>query len=163
MSDAVVYLRFIGCPVLEGSRTWQPHYKAFIQNCYMARLMTECEPPAGMCVPPPPETKICDLDFTDKAQENIYNAIYKNIEGQFRDAQKLKGAAYNLSILQVLLRLRQVSVAPQLYISARKKEDFGWSGPDFLPSRKFEEIATLLRTARDNGESRRWIIFCQFF
>jgi SNF2 family DNA or RNA helicase len=63
----------------------------------------------------------------------------------------------------MLLRLRQVSVNPQIYIRARQKELFGWTGPEFhVPSRKFDEISHLLRQGYEDGEKGRWIIFCQF-
>jgi SNF2 family DNA or RNA helicase len=63
----------------------------------------------------------------------------------------------------MLLRLRQVSVNPQIYIRARQKEAFGWAGPEFhFPSRKFDEISHLMKESSELGESNRWIIFCQF-
>jgi SNF2 family DNA or RNA helicase len=163
LDDAVVYLRFIGAPVREESRTWQQDYCQFIRNCYLARTMDECEPPAGLTVPPEPEIEEKFLDFTNKQEEDIYEAIYKNLETKMRNAQSLRGRAYSLLFLQILLRLRQVSVTPKIYIDARRKEEFGWSGPDFnVPSRKFHEIANLLQDNHDAGKKRRWIIFCQF-
>jgi SNF2 family DNA or RNA helicase len=54
-------------------------------------------------------------------------------------------------------------VNPQIYIKARQKEAFGWSGPEFAQvSRKFDEISMLLRESHEVGVSNRWIIFCQF-
>lgn len=163
LADAVVYLRFIGCPVEEGKRTWQPQYKEWVKKVYLARLMSEVEAPAGLCLPPEPDVDIRDLDFTNDDEEKIYNAIYRNLESQMRNAQALRGRAYNLLILQILLRLRQVSITPQIYIEARRKEEWGYMGPDFaIPSRKFKEIEGLLSQSQSAGESNRWIIFCQF-
>lgn len=163
LMDAVVYLRFIGCPVEEGKRTWQPQYKEWVKKVYLARLMSEITPPPGLTLPPEPDVDIRDLDFTNDDEEKIYNAIYRNLEVQMRNAQALRGRAYNLLILQILLRLRQVSITPQIYIEARRKEEWGYMGPDFtIPSRKFQEIEGLLTQSQSAGESNRWIIFCQF-
>ncbi|NCV23364.1 MAG: hypothetical protein EBV45_15690 [Chloroflexi bacterium] len=50
-----------------------------------------------------------------------------------------------------------------MYIKARQKEAFGWSGPEFHQvSRKFDEVAYLMREATENNESHKWIVFCQF-
>jgi SWI/SNF-related matrix-associated actin-dependent regulator of chromatin subfamily A member 5 len=114
-------------------------------------------------MPPTPiiETKL--LDFTNKEEELVYNGILNNIECQWRSAQALNGMAYQLQRFAILLRLRQVSVNPQIYINARKKESFGWSGPEFvMPSRKFDEISHLLRDSYQEKAAHRWIIFCQF-
>lgn len=163
LEDCVVYLRFLGFPCLATSRTFQPEYREWIRQCYLARLMDECEPPAGMCVPPAPHMEVRNLDFSNAEEATLYDAIYKNLEQQFRDAKKLNGRAYTLAYLSILLRLRQVSITPQIYIDARKKDSFGWSGPSFnLPSRKFDEMASLMRSAFEEGKKRRWIVFCQF-
>lgn len=163
LEDCVVYLRFLGFPCHPTSRVFQPQYREWIRQSYLARLMDECEPPAGMCVPPAPHLEVRNLDFTNAEEATLYDAIYKNLEQQFRDAQKLQGRAYTLAYLSILLRLRQVSITPQIYIDARKKDPFGWSGPSFnLPSRKFDEMANLMRSAFDEGKKRRWIVFCQF-
>jgi SNF2 family DNA or RNA helicase len=163
LEDCVVYLRFLGFPCHEKSRTFQPQYREWIRSCYLARTMDECEPPAGMCVPPEPHMEVRSLDFTNEEEAEIYDTIYKNLEQKYREAQKLQGRAYTLAFLSILLRLRQVSITPQIYIDARRKDPLGWSGPSFnLPSRKFDEMALLMREAFDGGNKRRWIVFCQF-
>jgi hypothetical protein len=75
----------------------------------------------------------------------------------------MQGNNYNLEMFAILLRLRQVSVNPQIYIKARKNEAFGWSGPEFHEvSRKFDEVAFLMKDAHEAGEAHKWIVFCQF-
>jgi hypothetical protein len=103
------------------------------------------------------------LDFTSKDEEAVYSGILKNEESKWRDASALEGRAYILEMFAILLRLRQVSVNPQIYIKARRKEAFGWSGPEFNNvSRKFDEVSHLLRDAHEAGEAHKWIVFCQF-
>ena len=161
MDDVVAYLKFIGFKI--ESNTWSEQYTAWIPRVYLARTIEEGEAPAGLTMPPTPVTEIKYLDFTNKEEEIVYNGILNNIESQWRSAQAMKGLAYQLQRFAILLRLRQVSVNPQIYINARKKESFGWTGPEFLvPSRKFDEISHLLRDSYEEKAAHRWIIFCQF-
>lgn len=161
LDDAVAYLKFIGFKI--ESNSWYEQYATWIPQVYLARTMEEGEAPAGLTMPPTPVTEIKYLDFTNKEEETVYNGILNNIESQWRSAQAMNGLAYQLQRFAILLRLRQVSVNPQIYINARKKESFGWTGPEFVvPSRKFDEISHLLRDSYEEKESNRWIIFCQF-
>jgi SNF2 family DNA or RNA helicase len=160
LDDAVSYLKFIGFPV--ESSSWNPMYETWVRNIYMARTIDQCEAPAGLVMPPTPILETRYLDFTNKEEEKLYSGIYSNLENQWRQAAH-KGRAGSLQKLSILLRLRQVSVNPQVYIRARQKEAFGWAGPEFTSvSRKFAEIETLLRASHTKGVSNRWIIFCQF-
>lgn len=161
LDDAVAYLKFIGFKI--DSNTWYDQYKTWIPKIYLARTMEEGEAPAGLTMPPTPIIETRNLDFTNKEEEMVYNGILNNIESQWRSAQAMNGIAYQLQRFAILLRLRQVSVNPQIYINARKKEAFGWTGPEFVvPSRKFDEILHLLRDSYEEKEPNRWIIFCQF-
>lgn len=162
LNDAVTYLKFVGCPV-EDSGAWQANYAEHIQHLYLARTLDQCEAPAGLTMPPEPITETRILDFSNEDEQRLYEGILNNIETQWRKAQALNGHAYMLARFSILLRLRQVSVNPKIYIKAREKETYGWSGPEFnMPSRKFDEIAQLLRESYMTKKGNRWIIFCQF-
>lgn len=161
LNDAVAYLKFIGFRI--DSNSWSDKYEDWISKVYLARTMDEGEAPAGLTMPPTPIIETKYLDFTNDDEESVYNGILNNIESQWRSAQALKGIAYELQRFAILLRLRQVSVNPQIYINARKREAFGWTGPEFhVPSRKFDEISYLLRDSHEEKKADRWIIFCQF-
>ena len=162
LDDAVSYLMFIGCPI-DTPGSWSPQYQSWVRGCFLARKLEECEPPAGLTMPPTPEVHKLDLEFTNEDEEKIYSGILNNLEHQWRRAQANGGKAAALQRLAILLRLRQVSVNPQVYINARQRENFGYLGPEFIgPSRKFEEIANLIRDDSYSGGSHGWIIFCQF-
>jgi SNF2 family DNA or RNA helicase len=159
--DVVAYLKFIGFKGLGSG--WSSSYQTWITHVYMARTLDEGEAPAGLTMPPDAISETLHLDFTSKEEAEIYNGILDNLEAKWRSAQALNGRAYQLQKFAMLLRLRQVSVNPQIYIRARQKEAFGWSGHEFvLPSRKFDEVSILMRESSDQGEANRWIIFCQF-
>lgn len=163
MDDAVTYLKFIGCPVDSGIKKWQAKYEEWARNVYMSRQLIECEPSEALVLPPTAIEETRSLEFTSKEEEELYKGIYANEEAKWRNAQKLNGQAYHLAMLSILLRLRQVSVNPQIYIKSRQKEAFGWAGPEFKSvSRKFDEIAFLMREQAETGEGHKWIVFCQF-
>jgi SNF2 family DNA or RNA helicase len=162
MDDAVAYLKFIGCPVRD-TNSWQSEYQSWIPKVYMARTLDECEAPAGLTMPPVPIVETRLLDIKNETEKELYDGIISNIESKWRNAQRANGQEYTLLLLMILLRLRQVSVHPDIYVKAREKEAFGWSGPVFhQPSRKFDEVALLLREGYETKKSHRWIIFCQF-
>lgn len=161
LDDAVAYLKFIGFQI--NSLSWSGKYMDYIPNIYLARSLDQGEAPAGLTMPPTPIIETRMLNFTSDDEERVYDGILNNIESQWRSAQALNGAAYQLQRFSILLRLRQISVNPQIYIKARQKEAFGWIGPEFnLPSRKFDEVSLLMRESFESKESHRWIVFCQF-
>jgi SNF2 family DNA or RNA helicase len=161
LDDAVAYLGFIGCPIKSDS--WRNEYQDWIQKVYLARTLDQCEAPAGLTMPPDPIVETRLLEMGDETEKDLYQGILGNIESKWRNAQKLNGRSYMLEYLSILLRLRQVSVHPGIYIKAREKEAFGWSGPNFNQmSRKFDEIQGLLRDAHGLKKTHRWIVFCQF-
>jgi SNF2 family DNA or RNA helicase len=100
------------------------------------------------------------LDFTDPQEELVYTGILKNEEAQWRHASA-KGQKHEL--FSIFMRLRQVSINPQIYTNARRAEPEGWTGPLFSgPSRKFMELSHLMRDAYEAKQQHRWIVFCQF-
>jgi len=162
MDDGTTYLKFIGFPTAPGKK-WQESYMEWAQNIYLSRRLSECPLKGDSMIPPTPVEEVRRLDFTSKEEEAVYTAILKNEESKWRDARALEGRAYMLEKFAILLRLRQVSVNPQIYIKARTKEAFGWSGPEFNHvSRKFDEVSHLMREGHEAGEAHKWIVFCQF-
>ena len=162
MEDCTTYLKFVGFPTGPGKR-WLDSYNEWAQNVYLSRRLVECPLKGDSIIPPTPLEEVRLLNFTSKEEEAVYSGIYKDEECKWRNAQAMQGNNYNLEMFAILLRLRQVSVNPQIYIKARKNEAFGWSGPEFHEvSRKFDEVAFLMKDAHEAGEAHKWIVFCQF-
>lgn len=64
-------------------------------------------------------------------------------------------------IFRLIMRLRQISIHPQVYIGARKKEWRTYGRPDWEdPSTKFVKLKELIE--RQSSDSHRWLIFCHF-
>jgi SNF2 family DNA or RNA helicase len=63
---------------------------------------------------------------------------------------------------KLLLRLRQISVHPQVYINAKRREDIGYNREDWLnTSTKLDKINEII-SDDDTTKVHKYIIFCQF-
>ena len=157
-SDALTYLKFIGYPVV--GNTWLPEHTACIKQVYLSRTRHECEAPPGLVMPPQEIEQTLLMEFTDPQEELVYSTILKNEEAQWR---KASARGDKLEMFAIYMRLRQVSINPQIYTNARRAETAGWTGPVFSgPSKKFMELSHLMRDAQEAKEQHRWIVFCQF-
>ncbi len=108
-------------------------------------------------IPPPPIYEPHYLDFRTKEEAAFYRVIQQDVS-QFMAKYK----RYSLSAMQkiaMLLRLRQISVHPQVYINAinakEKKKMAGWNGS----STKFDALVDIVR---EDKEASSYLIFCQF-
>ena len=123
-----------------------------IERYVMARSMNQLR--ASMPdAPPAPTFQTHRLDF-DTEEEGEF---YRGMSGIIQKRWKALGSDSALEKLQLFMRLRQLSLHPQVYIAARKKA-IGklYNRPDWVGnSTKFEKIGKLVA-------SGRWIIFCHF-
>lgn len=107
-------------------------------------------------LPPPAKENTISLDFASEEEAEFYQGIqgkiFKRWKSLERDASPMK--------FQLFMRLRQLSIHPQVYIGARKREPFGYSRDCWTgTSAKFSAAEKLLQ---DRKTPTRWIIFCQF-
>ena len=98
------------------------------------------------------------LDFDTEDEAEFYRGIQGQIVRRFKALEHDR--AGQKEMFRLLMRLRQLSLHPQVYISARKKEAPGytrrnWDGT----STKF---AALQRKLESELTPARWIVFCQF-
>jgi SNF2 family DNA or RNA helicase len=111
-------------------------------------------------LPPAAIIKEYKLDFTTEEEAEFYRGIQGSIMSKWRALE----ADGNLSAqhkFQLITRLRQISIHPQVYISARKRFYKGYTRPNWeTPSTKFIELANLMK--QESTESHRWMVFCHF-
>jgi SNF2 family DNA or RNA helicase len=107
-----------------------------------------------------PEINEVILPFTTKAEEEFYFGVQGATEGLM--AKYSRDQLSSVEAFKLLLRLRQISVHPQVYINAKRREDRGYSRLDWDPTcTKFEKIKEVI--SRDsNDRVHKYIIFCQF-
>jgi SNF2 family DNA or RNA helicase len=126
-----------------------------IEKYVMARTMNQLR--ASMPdAPPAPTFQTHQLDFDTEEEAEFY----RGMSGVIQKRWKALGSESALEKLQLFMRLRQLSLHPQIYIDARKKALHGqynredWDGS----STKFNEICKMV----EKGGVHKWIVFCHF-
>ena len=98
-----------------------------------------------------------DFDTEEEAE------FYRGIQGQIQKRWKIldEESAGQSERLRLIMRLRQISIHPQVYIAARKKSWPNYKRDDFLlPSTKFTKLRSLIE--KEAHENHRWLVFCHF-
>jgi SNF2 family DNA or RNA helicase len=113
--------------------------------------------------PPPPVIHELKLDFTTQEEADFYRGVQGALNSSFRmgigDEIDQNGQGWKLKLF---MRLRQISVHPQVYIQARRKGSGGYSRPSWTgASTKFDALADIIRRDKATGKAR-FIVFCQF-
>ena len=155
--DLRILLELVGVkdvPATENVEELTPLIKKYVMARTMEQLRS-CMPDA----PKKPIHKVQKLDFRSAAEEQFYKDKADIIARRLNKLGGGLGAV--LERLKLIMRLRQVSLHPQIYNEACKKRlKSYWTLPDWTEiSTKFEAIQTLVR---DATESHKWIVFCHF-
>jgi len=150
IKDIQVLLSVIGINVSGALNAMEPMLKERI----LARTMDQLR--ASMPdAPPKPVYNTTTLDFATEDEAEFYRCMTGAIQKRW-SAIEADGSA--LEKLKLFMRLRQLSLHPQVYIAGRKKalgalyKRDDWVGS----STKFDEIKKMV------GAGGRWIIFCHF-
>ena len=107
--------------------------------------------------PPKPEIHTLSLPFITEEEREFYIGMSGAIVKRWKALEADGGNT--LMRLQLFMRLRQLSVHPQVYIESRKRalSSLGYQRPDWTGSAtKFEKIFELTKVGA------KWIIFCHF-
>ena len=123
-------------------------YKS-IPTYVLARSMDQLED-----APLPPIIHTHEIDFISDEEAEFYRGIQSNILNQLK-----YGELNGLDKLALLLRLRQLSIHPNVYIEMKRKKGV-YLKPFEGASSKFQYISYLLNT--ESHEKHKWIIFCHF-
>jgi SNF2 family DNA or RNA helicase len=132
---------------------------ALIRQCVIARTMDQLR--ATMPdAPPRPVFVKHSLPFLTEDEREFYTGIQGLLTKRFRALEDERKNGFER--FRLLMRLRQLSLHPQIYIGARKKVlGRAYNRPDWTgTSTKFETIRELLSASA--GEPHKWIIFCHF-
>lgn len=152
MCDVLSLYAFLKVPVSRPLK-WRPHMHKWTQQLVFHRSLEELR----LTLPEAPFQPIIHkmvCPFVTAEEEEFYYGIQGSIESKLesfsRDINK------NAAIFKLLLRLRQISVHPQVYIEALRREEAAegfiypradWTGP----ATKFEAVRGLLK---DSGHTR---------
>jgi len=99
------------------------------------------------------------IPFTTEEEETFYRTIQGKVKRSLKTMEE-KDQPDMILMLQLLLRLRQISVHPQIFINARRKQKLPFNHDDWVGnSSKLDEILNILQS--DAG-SHDYVIFCHF-
>lgn len=158
LKDVVSLLAFLGVPYSPLWR-WEPRYLRILPEIVIHRSLNELRK-VIKDAPPIPEIHNEILPFTSKAEEEFYFGVQGATEGLMKKYSK--DLLSSAEAFKLLLRLRQISVHPQVYINAKRREDMGYKRPDWEDeSTKLEKIKEIIKTDSDD-KVHKYIVFCQF-
>lgn len=112
-------------------------------------------------LPSEPITITHNVDFACEDERIFYRGVQGLIQEQLMTA--LHDADKNIgSILELILRLRQLSVHPQVYIESRRRTlgSTMYTRPDWTSSSI--KVETLNNLINNSTETHGWVVFCQF-
>lgn len=155
LKDAVALFRFVG--LKRENNTWEKEYDELVPALTLRRSIRDMR---SQLVDAPPEPVIHDVVLNFETEEEM--TFYRGIQGAVQDT--IFNSDSSSSVMLGLLRLRQISVHPQVYIESKKREAAGYSREDWtLPVTKFEGIRRMLTAeANDDGEPHKYIFMCHF-
>jgi SNF2 family DNA or RNA helicase len=153
--DVVSLLAFLGVPYSPLWR-WESRYLEIMPKILIHRSLDELRSTIKDA-PPIPEIHNIILPFDTKDEEEFYLGIQ-----DINNTRYFKESLTSIEAFKLLLRLRQLSVHPQIYINAKRREDSSYSRPNWTKQcTKIEKIKQLIRN--DSSENiHKYIIFCQF-
>lgn len=157
-TDIVSQLAFLGIPV-SSSWTWESHYEEIIRQILIHRSLDSLRTTLPDAPPVPfVEEKILKFDSEAEA------AFYRLIQGSIHAALASRYARDMLTAqekLKLLVRLRQISVHPQVYINAKRREDDEYDRPAWKGSAT--KLNALVQLITEEAHSdHKYLVFCQF-
>ena len=167
LKDVVSLMAFLGVPYSKLWR-WEPRYLCILPELVIHRSLAALR---GILKEAPPVPIIHDviLPFTSQAEEEFYFGVQGANESLIRKYSK--ELISPTEAFKLLLRLRQISVHPQVYINSKRREDIGYNREDWImPSSKLEKIKEIIQTDNMNSDAEgavadkvhKYIVFCQF-
>jgi len=167
LKDVVSLMAFLGVPYSKLWR-WELRYLRILPELVIHRSLAALR---GILKEAPPVPVIQDviLPFTSQAEEEFYFGVQGANESLIRKyANELISPT---EAFKLLLRLRQISVHPQVYINSKRREDVNYTREDWImPSSKLEKIKEIIQTDNMNSAAEgavadkvhKYIVFCQF-
>lgn len=158
LKDVVSLLAFIGVPYSKLWR-WEPRYLQILPDIVIHRSLNELRK-VIKDAPPIPEIYNEILPFTSKQEMEFYFGVQGASETLMKKYSK--DLLSSTEAFKLLLRLRQISVHPQVYINAKRREDSGYTREDWVnTSTKLDKIYNIITS--DTGDKvHKYIVFCQF-
>jgi SNF2 family DNA or RNA helicase len=111
--------------------------------------------------PPKPLLETLHLEFISDEERDFYNGMTGIICKRWKALDADGGGPKGLERFKLFMRLRQLSLHPQIYISARKTalKNLYTRADWTAPSTKFEKLREIIA---ESPTSHKWIVFTHF-
>lgn len=158
LKDIVSLMAFIGVPYSKLWR-WEPRYLHILPEIVIHRSLDSLRD-VIKGAPPVPEIYNEILSFTTDEEEEFYYGVQGATEAMMKKYSN--DFLSSAEAFKLLLRLRQISVHPQVYINAKHREDSNYTRDNWLnASTKLVRINEII-SRDDDKKVHKYIIFCQF-
>ena len=156
--DVVSLLGFVGVPV-SPLWSWEVRLNDILSQLVLHRSLNSLRA-VIKGAPPIPEIYQDILPFTTEDEDDFYHGI----QGATESMMAKYGSEHlsSFETFKLLLRLRQISVHPQVYINAKRREDPSYARKNWTAdSTKVERVKNIIK--QDTADKvHKYIIFCQF-
>jgi len=158
LKDVVSLLMFIGVPC-SPLWSWDSRLNTILPEILLHRSLNSLRA-VIKGAPPVPEIYNDVLAFVTEEEEDFYHGVQGATESMI--AKYSGDLLSSAEVFKLLLRLRQISVHPQVYINAKRREDPLYSRKNWATvSTKVERVKNIIR--QDSTEKvHKYIVFCQF-
>ena len=150
--DILTQMAFLGIPCTESHQWISEYYDPLVSRFVIRRSMEDIRGLVST-VPPRPIIETHALDFLSTEEADFYHGL----QG-LRDIIKY-GRVSRKQILELLLRLRQTAVSPEIYMAALRRQDSTYEECWTKPSTKMAALANLVK---DEQGGHKFLVFCSF-
>lgn len=105
------------------------------------------------------ETTICEVDFQTKEERDLYCEVFNRMKAEIKELKRDRENNNVMEALERLLRIRQISIHPQLYYDGMGKKNKHEPEQYTGNSTKLETLVELLK---EKPSDEKAIVFCQF-
>jgi SNF2 family DNA or RNA helicase len=158
-SDLASLMHILSRTINPGA-TWSKKVLAdWMQRYALSRSVEQLREDIPHIFPKEPIVKHHRIEFTTEEEALFYRGIQSRIAAQLMHLMAHDNVN-SLAFLTLLLRLRQISVHPQVYIAGKKRSTMGYGRPDWSGiSSKVNHIINILK---DERKSEGVVVFCNF-
>lgn len=157
ISDAKALFQILGMPEED-----VPHSRTSMLPLVKAKALCRTVDELRPVMPELPKeevTHVHTLPFESKTEQEFYRSIQGRLVERIQTL--MEEGSDQWAILKLLLLLRQISVHPQVYINARKRESTDYRRDDWMgDSTKFLALKRLIES--ESAKPHHWIIFAHF-
>lgn len=155
MTDFVNLMGFYGYTQIE----CQTSKIEIAKNMIMRRTKEQVKHNDARLELPSLNTTICEVDFQTDEERNLYCEVFNKMKAEIKELKRDRDNNNVMEALERLLRIRQISIHPQLYYDGIAKKNKHEPEQYTGTCTKLETLVDLLK---EKPSDEKAIIFCQF-